>query len=195
MQKGAINQTEHERTFLRFQRVLREGGTLILNEAMLVLDVIDSKTSSLLSYISLSFAAMVFLITSLPGSAFLTVGFFDDRALIMSVLAIILALLVAILLCLSCLNIIGSHTIAHLSVTTELDERIYEDYVVRLTISRRRRYRAAHQVSVVTAMFMIILFISILVGSLQGHVDSTVSVGGSNEFSYSPLADTQTALA
>lgn len=157
---------EDERTFLSYQKELREGGTHVLNEAMLVLDIIDAKTQSLLSYISISLAAMVFLITSLPKSVNLNFLFFGETILTASLLLVILALLAASILCLSCLNIVGAHTIRLLKYQHCEGQQEYEDLIVRVTLGRRNRYIIAHRISILTAFFIVVLFTFLFLGSM-----------------------------
>lgn len=149
---------QHETTFLTYQRELREGGTRVLNEAMLVLDIIDVKTQSLLSYISISLAALIFLIASLPSTSVLRLAYFSDATFMASLLVLVLALLGASVLCLSCLNIVGGHTIRRLAVRRRQTAAEYERLVVSVTLGRRNRYLIAHRITVTTAVLTFVLF-------------------------------------
>ncbi len=156
--------TEDETTFLRYQIRLRESGTRVLHEAMLVLDIIDAKTKALLSYISLCFAAMIFLLTGVQGNANLRTVFFSEKTMTTILLLIITALLVAIILSLSCLNIVGAHTVRALkSVGEEKKQKEYENLIIKVTLGRRTRYLIAHRISVVTAVGLLALFILLIV--------------------------------
>jgi hypothetical protein len=157
---------EYERTFLSYQRDLREGGTRVLNEAMLVLDIIDSKTQSLLSYISVSLAALVFLISTIPGNSRLSFTIVGQEVVTTSLLVLILALLLASVLCLSCLNIVGGHTIRSIWSDEQNTQQEYEALIVRVTSARRNRYLIAHRVSIVTAVLTFILFSVLLISTL-----------------------------
>lgn len=157
---------DHERTFLTYQIQLREGGTRVLNEAMLVLDIIDSKTQSLLSYISISLAALVFLITSLPNTPNLRLGAIDPHTFTVGLLILILGLLAASILCLSCLNIVGAHTIKSLAARKKQTPEEYEKLIVRTTKRRRDRYLWAHRISIVTAVLTFLLFAFLLFSPL-----------------------------
>lgn len=160
--KPALARLEHETTFLSYQRELREGGTHVLNEAMLVLDIIDVKTQSLLSYISISFAGLVFLITSLPSNPALQLAFFSTEIFTSTLLALVIALLGASILCLSCLNIIGGHTIRRLASRKRYTQEEYESLVVGVTQARRDRYLAAHRITIATAVVTFVLFALLL---------------------------------
>lgn len=154
-----------ELDFLTSQIVNREGQSRILNEAMLVLDIIDSKTSALLGYISISFAALVFILTGSPSGTLLASMFQGDNRVFTILLAVvILLLMVAMLFCLSCLNIIGAQTMRKFSATADAAKRMeqYEKFIVRLTLSRRRRYLIAHRISLLTAVVVFLAFAFLL---------------------------------
>jgi len=182
-----VSRAFYERTFLTYQRQLREGGTHVLNEAMLVLDIIDAKANSLLAYISISLAALVFLLTSLSSSN-LNFLFLGQSVLTISILLTLLALLVAILLCLSCLNIVGSHTIQKLSIDNRLSPEEYEELIVKVTLSRRLRYRLAHRISMSTATITLLIFAFLLAGALAPKPKDSVVVSGGQK-STSPLVN------
>jgi hypothetical protein len=152
---------EHERTFLRYQRQLKEGGTKVLTEAMLVLDNIDVKAQSLLTYISVSLAALVFLITSPLNTPISRISFFGIDAFTQVLLILILALIGASILCLSCLNIVGAHTIRSLASRNQSTPQGYESHIVRVTLGRRSRYLVAHRISIATAFLTFILFAAV----------------------------------
>jgi hypothetical protein len=158
---------EHEQIFLTYQRELRDGGSKVLNEAMLVLDIIDVKTQSLLAYISISLAAMVFLITALPTSTNLHFDGLSKSYLTIALLLVIILLLSAILLCLSCLNIVGAHTIRMLAGRKKETQSEYETLIVGVTLARRKRYLVAHRISLVTAILTMAVFLYLLAGSLR----------------------------
>jgi hypothetical protein len=132
---------------------------------MLVLDIIDVKTTSLLAYISISLAAMVFLITALPASTNLHHPGISQTYLSLAILVVIVLLLMAILLCLSCLNIVGAHTIRMLAGKEEESQGDYERLIVAVTLARRKRYLVAHRISFCTAILTMIVFAYLLGGS------------------------------
>jgi len=133
---------------------------------MHVLDIIDSKTEALLAYISVSVAAMVFLLTSFHSNTALKILFVSRETGTLILLIITLALLTAIVFCLSCLNIVGAHTVKALKATTkEGREKEYENLVLRVTLGRRTRYLIAHRISMVTAISLIFVFILLILGS------------------------------
>jgi hypothetical protein len=138
---------EHEKTFLHYQVKLRHGRHKLLNEAMLVLDIIDAKTQALLAYISISFVAVVFLLTLVRG----------HKTITELLLIVIILLLIAIVICLTCLNIVGAHT-----VKRGLREDEYEALIVKVTLGRRMRYLIAHRISVLTAILLIVVFLYLL---------------------------------
>lgn len=162
-----LGDVHDEPTYLTYQRELREGGSFVLNEAMLVLDIIDSKTQSLLAYISVSVAALIFLITALPDSqADLDLGLLSRSTTITILLVVIFALMVAVVFCLSCLNIVGAHTIGDLKRRQRQSQEEYENLVVQVTCGRRNRYLIAHRISMVTAVGAGLVFLDLLVGSV-----------------------------
>ena len=112
---------------------------------MLVLDIIDTKTGSLLQYISIALAILLFAFGMISGKDF---KISSDVQSILSVLILFNVILsvVAILLCLSCLNIVGAHTVF------ELEKEEYETHIIAVTLGRRNRYRVAHRLSMVTAV-------------------------------------------
>jgi hypothetical protein len=143
-----------EKDFLVLQSKLRGQNTSVLQEAMYSLDCIDVKAQSLLSYISISIAALVFQLSEIHSSSIL-----DKKEFTNFILILLVCLSVAIVLCLSCVNIIGAHTVMLLKSQEEkkkLDE--YNDLVLRVTLNRRTRYLIAHRLSVTTAVFLGILF-------------------------------------
>lgn len=172
--KAAETLLEDERIFLTYQIELRGKGTPLLNEAMLVLDIIDSKTQALLAYISISLAALVFLLTSPPTAFNARLVLLTARLFSTSLLVIILALLGAIILCLSCLNIVGGHTMRSRGTRRKLTQQGYEDLIVRVTAGRRNRYLLAHRISVVTAVVTFILFLLLLAGFSLGDAGQTM---------------------
>lgn len=154
---------EDEKAFLQYQIDLRKSGTGLLEEAMDVLDIIDAKSEALLAYISLSFAAMVFLLTGLQDNPYLEFEIFGQTIVTGILLIIILALLVAIIFCISCLNIVGAHTIRALKSSKEqMRRKEYEELIIRVTLGRRIRYLTAHRISTATAVGLIALFVGLL---------------------------------
>lgn len=170
---ASFSGAHYERTFLTYQRQLREGGTYVLNEAMLVLDIIDTKANSLLAYISISLAALVFLLTSLDSNSNLNLVLISKAQLSVCLLAVLMALLTAIILCLSCLNIIGAHTIKKLTTSNKLSFDTYEELIVKVTSSRRRRYLFAHHISMATAAVSILIFALLLGGAVAALLAPT----------------------
>jgi hypothetical protein len=166
-----VPRLEAEKTFLSWQTALRVGGTHVVNEAMLVLDIIDTKTQALLAYIGISLAALIFLLAAPPNMLNLRLGLLSTLVFTTALLLIILILLAASVLCLSCLNIIGAHTIRRLESKKKLSQSEYESLVLRVTNGRRQRYLYAHRLSMVTAVLTFLLFSLLLVASL---VDATV---------------------
>lgn len=157
---------EYEETFLTYQRELRDGGSKVLNEAMLVLDIIDVKTQSLLAYISISLAAMIFLIGGLSTSSNLTYPGLSQPDFTIALLLVTVLLLGAIMLCLSCLNIVGAHTIRALAGRKQETQAEYEALIVSVTLARRRRYLIAHRISFCTAGLTALIFIYLLVSGV-----------------------------
>ena len=158
---------EYEMQFLSYQRDLREGATHVLNEAMRVLDIIDVKTQSLLSYIAVSLAAMIFLITSLPSSSSIKPVLMGPQLFTSLLLVLIVALLGASVLCLTCLNIVGAHTIRSMASRQKQSQEEYERFIVKVTLGRRNRYLVAHHVSVATAVLTFVLFVLILANVIR----------------------------
>lgn len=157
---------EYEEIFLTYQRELRDGGSKILNEAMLVLDIIDVKTQSLLAYISISLAAMIFLIGALSTSSNLSYLGLSRSDFTIALLVVTVLLLAAIMLCLSCLNIVGAHTIRALAGKKQETQAEYEALIVSVTLARRRRYLIAHRISFFTAGLTALIFTYLLFSGL-----------------------------
>lgn len=156
-----------ELIFLEYQRDLRDSGSLVLAEAMMVLDIIDVKAQALLAYISVSMAALIFLLTLLPQNTALHFVALTQADVVTILLASILALLVSILLCLSCLNIVGAHTITSLHRHNKRDVQSYEQLVVKVTLYRRLRYLVAHRISIGTALLTATVFGDLFIGSVH----------------------------
>jgi len=165
--KSAISSIESEKAFLSYQISLKEKGSRLLYEAMLVLDIIDSKTSSLLSYISISLAALIFVITVIPTSQLLVDIPFDQKNIFYIFTVLIILLIIAIILCLSCLNIVGAHTIKKNRFYPPSNDslRKYEDFILKITYKRRKRYLVAHRISMFTAIVLLLTFIYLLISS------------------------------
>jgi hypothetical protein len=153
-----------ERTYLTYQKEF-EGSELV-SEARRVLDIIDTKSQSLLAYISISFAALIFLIAALPNSSNLRLAGLGRAVATSILLAIILALVVAIVLSLSCLNIVGAHTIGKLKHHKSFMPQDYEELIIRVTCYRRNRYLIAHRISLVTTTLTGLLFLDLLIASI-----------------------------
>jgi hypothetical protein len=154
-----------EPLLLKEQLELRADGSPLLKQAMIALDIIDVKTQSLLSYISISFAALVFLLTSLAQRGGLAVVV-PRRFATTLLLLIIVLLLITIVLCLSCLNIIRARTAHQLNQRYEQDPAEYECLVLEITCGRRSRYIIAQRISVMTALLTTMLFIDLLLASI-----------------------------
>ena len=160
-----LSSMEDEKTFLCYQIRLRDTDAHLLHEAMDVLDIIDCKTQSLLAYISLSFAALVFLLTGIRDDSSLELAFFGETTLIRIVLLFLIILSVAIILCLSCLNIVGAHTIMTLECQEDRKrQKEYENLIIKVTLARRTRYLIAHRISIVTAACLGLLFVFVFLG-------------------------------
>jgi hypothetical protein len=96
---------ENEKVFLRLQSYLRNQETSEVNEAMYVLDCIDTKAQSLLAYISISIAALVFLIPVIENNSLTNSAFFDKTFFTNIIFLLLVILSIAIVLCLSCVNV------------------------------------------------------------------------------------------
>jgi hypothetical protein len=158
-----------ERTYLTYQKEFQ--GSELVGEARRVLDIIDTKSQSLLAYISISFAALIFLITALPSSTNLHLAMLGETAATCVLLAIILGLVVAIILSLSCLNIVGAHTIGKLKHAQGFEPKDYEELIIRVACYRRNRYLIAHRISLATASLTGLLFLDLLVASVTNIID------------------------
>ena len=160
---------EDEKKFLQYQLDLREHGTRSLEEAMDVLDIIDVKAQSLLSYISLSITALVFILAALQSGADFCMIFHDEVMLTRIILFFLVILSVAVIFALSVLNIVGAHTIRHLKYQKgKKSLKEYEELIVKVTLYRRIRYLVAHRISTFTAFCLGILFILMLLATLIG---------------------------
>lgn len=157
-----VTSITNEKDFLNLQSNLRGQNTTVHQEAMYALDSIDVKAQSLLSCISISIAALVFQLSEIQGSSIS-----DKKEVTNFILLLLIFLSIAIVLCLSCVNIIGAHTVMLLKSEDEkkkLDE--FNDLVLRVTLGRRTRYLIAHRLSIITAVSLGILFIIRLNGIL-----------------------------
>lgn len=119
----------------------------------MILDIIDSKTSALLTYISIALAIFLFTFGMIAdGKAFDLSGAGKSIISVIILFATIFSIF-AIILCLSCLNIVGAHTVF------DLNKDEYLDYVVAVTLGRRNRYRRAQQISMGTSFGLLAVFL------------------------------------
>lgn len=124
---------------------------------MFTLGVIDAKAQSLLSYISISIAVFVFILSELQTNTFIKY----------IILLMLFLLSIATLLCLYCVDIIGAHTIKCLKSKEEADRlNEYNDHIFKLSLQRRKCYIIAHRLSVVAA-FLCIIFMVLLIFTLR----------------------------
>lgn len=167
---------DHEKTFLQYQRELRDGGTHLLQESMLVLDIIDVKAQSLLGYISVSLAALLFFLPIVSASAASSWGVVGTACAVRVLIGIMILLVIASILCLSCLNIVGAHTIDALSCDGKDNKEDYESHIVCTTHMRRKRYLIAHRISVLTALATLALMFNFLLA----HASVPLPAGGAS---------------
>jgi len=148
---------DDEKRFAKYQQSLRKkSDTPLLEECMLILDIIDTKTAALLQYIAISLAIFLFLFGMIGDDQSFNITGGTKSVLSVAILGAILLSIFAIILCLSCLNIIGAHTVFDLS------KEEYETHVISVTLRRRNRYRLAQRLSITTSL--ILLFIFVLIG-------------------------------
>ncbi len=144
-----------EKDYFNLQSNLRGQNTTVHWEAMYALNSIDVKAQSLLTCISISIATLVFQLSEIQGSSIS-----DKKEVTNFILLLLIFLSIAMVLCLSCVDIIGAHTVRLLKSEDEkkkLDE--FNDLVLRVTLGRRTRYLIAHRLSIITAVSLGILFI------------------------------------
>jgi hypothetical protein len=161
---------ENEEEFQQLKsKIHSQGGEL--HEALKTLDIIDAKAQSLLSYISISIAALVVLLSQIQNNSILKFIFFDEK--FMSILLLLSVFLTtSMILCLYCVNIIGAHTINHLKFN-EPEKRLKEfgQVIINITLYRRIMYLFAYYLSFVTAFCLGVLFILWSIGNLYSiHV-------------------------
>lgn len=148
----SIPSLEHEIEFQQIKAKIRKQADEN-HEAMNTLDIIDAKAQSLLSYISISIAVFVFILSQLQSSNFIKYLIF--------ILLILLS--ITMLLCLPCVDIIGAHTIKNLKSKEEVNRlKEYNNLIFALTLKRRNYYLIAHRLSLVTAILCILIMVLLI---------------------------------
>jgi len=164
-----IGTVKNEQDFLRFQAELRkerDDTLFVLAEAMYSLDCVDTKSQSLLGYISVYFAALVFLLGDYNQVGDMAVTIYGIKFGTL-ILLLLTALSIAVVLCLSCLNIIGAHTVRNLKKGGDDERRKeYHEMIIKTTLFRRTRYLIAHRISVATAVVLGVELCSILFSNM-----------------------------
>lgn len=157
---------DNEETFLRLMSYLRNNGDGVLSEAMYSLDCVDSKSQALLTYISISIAALIFLITGIQNN-YLNFMFIDQKQFVDFIYILLIVQSIAMILCLSCVNIIGAHTVLFLKEKDEENRRKeYFNLLKKISLQRRTRYLISHRLSIVSATFLGMLFLLRFTGYL-----------------------------
>jgi len=151
---GSQDFIARELAFIQFYNALKnEDGDHLVRELLYILDIIDTKTGVLLTFIGLLIA----------GSAFVVGGAFTEINLAVLIVTLVLgaALITAALLALSCIYIIGPHSKQMMSVVPAEGERINFEtarkLIARVTSRRRRRYMASFVCTVVAVVAYFVL--------------------------------------
>ena len=130
------------------------------HEAMLTLGIIDAKAQSLLSYISISVAAFVLILSALQNNSFFKFNTLEEKVFLYIILSLLVILSIAMFLCLLSVDTIGAHTIKSFKSKEAVDrQNEYNELSFKLTLRRRTLYLIAHRLCIVTAILFILLMV------------------------------------
>lgn len=161
--KSMLNQSiEHEKELQQIKAKVRQeaGGN---HEAMLTLGIIDAKAQSLLSYISISVAAFVLILSALQNNSFFKFSVLEEKILFYIILLLLVILSIAMFLCLLSVNTIGAHTIKSFKSKETVDrQKEYNELLYKLTLRRRTQYLIAHRLCIIASLLFILLIVLLI---------------------------------
>lgn len=153
---------EHEKELQRIKaKVRQQAGEN--HEAMLTLGIIDAKAQSLLSYISISVAAFVLILSALQNNSFFKFNTLEEKVFLYIILSLLVILSIAMFLCLLSVDTIGAHTIKSFKSKEAVDrQKEYNELLFKLTLRRRTLYLIAHRLCIVAAILFILLMVLLI---------------------------------
>jgi hypothetical protein len=158
-----LNQSiEHEKELQQIKANVRQeaGGN---HEAMLTLGVIGSKAQSLLSYISISVAAFVLILSALQNNSFFKFSVLEEKILLYIILLLLVILSIAMFLCLLSVDTIGAHTIKSFKSKEVVDrQKEYNELLYKLTLRRRTQYLIAHRLCIIASLLFILIMVILI---------------------------------
>jgi hypothetical protein len=102
---------ENEKKFLHIQMLLKNHEDTEFKEAEYMLNIIDHKAQSLLAYISISIAALVFLIPVIEKNSLISSTFFGSTFFTIIIFLLLVILSIAMFFCLSCVNVVAARAV------------------------------------------------------------------------------------
>lgn len=153
---------EHEKELQQIKaKVRQQAGEN--HEAMLTLGIIDAKAQSLLSYISISVAAFVLILSALQNNSFFKFNALEEKIFLYIILSLLVILSIAMFLCLLSVDTIGVHTIKSFKSKEAVDRlKEYNELLFKLTLRRRTQYIIAHRLCIVAALLFILLMVLLI---------------------------------
>ena len=153
---------EHEKELQRIKaKVRQQAGEN--HEAMLTLGIIDAKAQSLLSYISISVAAFVLILSALQNNSFFKFNTLEEKVFLYIILSLLVILSIAMFLCLLSVDTIGAHTIKSFKSKEAVDrQKEYNELLFKLTLRRRTLYLIAHRLCIIAAILFILLMVLLI---------------------------------
>ena len=154
-----IQSIEYEKELQQIKaKVRQQAGEN--HEAMLTLGIIDAKAQSLLSYISISVAAFVLILSALQNNSFFKFNALEEKIFLYIILSLLVILSIAMFLCLLSVDTIGVHTIKSFKSKEAVDRlKEYNELLFKLTLRRRTQYLIAHRLCIVASLLFILLMV------------------------------------
>jgi hypothetical protein len=161
--KCMLNQSiDHEKELQQIKaKVRQQAGEN--HEAMLTLGIIDAKAQSLLSYISISVAAFVLILSALQNNPIFKFNVLEEKIFLYIILLLLVILSIAMFLCLLSVDTIGAHTVKSFKSKEAVDRlNEYNELLFKLTLRRRTKYLIAHRLCIVASLLFILLTVLLI---------------------------------